>query len=226
MAPKQVFSKSEYAYEEIKQRILADELSPGEAVNQEGIAAELGISTTPVREAFKRLASEGLMALATHKDARVTELTLTEAQSLYEVRLNIDPLAARWAAERRSEADIALVRQAVSALHPLTGTSELPALIAHREFHRAIYRASHNEPMIEILDSLWDKADRYRQFTLKYRADTEAEIERVRGEHQALADAVIDGDPSGAEDIMRQHISRSLGRQAVEKLRAGETADG
>ncbi|SIO84496.1 GntR family transcriptional regulator [Nocardiopsis sp. JB363] len=224
MAPKQVFSKSEYAYEEMKQRILSDELRPGAAVNQEGIAAELGISTTPVREAFKRLASEGLMVLATHKDARVTELTFSEAQSLYEVRLNIDPLAARWAAERRTEGDISAIRTAVSALHPLTGTAELPALIAHREFHRAVYRASHNDPMIEILDSLWDKADRYRQFTLKYRSDTEAEIERVREEHQALADAVINGEPAAAEAVMREHISRSLGRQAMEKLRSTETS--
>lgn len=225
MAQKQVFSKSEYAYGEIKQRILADDLRPGAAVNQEGIAAELGISTTPVREAFKRLASEGLMVLATHKDARVTELTFVEARSLYELRLNIDPLAARWAAERRTEGDIEAIRAAVSALHPLTGTAELPALIAHREFHRAVYRASHNQPMIEILDSLWDKADRYRQFTLKYRTDTEPEIERVRAEHQALADAVIDSEPSAAEDVMRQHISRSLGRQAIEKLRPEETPE-
>lgn len=224
MAPKPVFSKSEYAYEEIKQRILSDGLRPGAAVNQEGVAAELGISTTPVREAFKRLASEGLMVLATHRDARVTELTFEEAQSLYEVRLTIDPLAARWAAERRGDADAEAVRAAVGALHPLTGTAEIPALIAHREFHRAVYRASHNQPLIGILDSLWDKADRYRQFTLQYRADSEAEIERVREEHQALADAVIEGDQDRAEEVMRRHIAQSLGRRAMEALRPRESA--
>ncbi|MFY7065745.1 GntR family transcriptional regulator [Nocardiopsis changdeensis] len=226
MTTKRVFSKSEYAYEEIKQRILTDALHPGAAVNQEGVAAELGISTTPVREAFKRLASEGLMVLATHKDARVSELTFAEAQSLYEIRLNIDPLAARWAAERRTDADVAAIRKAVGDLHPLTGTAGIPALTAHREFHRAVYRASHNQPMIEILDSLWDKADRYRQFTLKYRTDSEAEIERVRAEHQALADAVADGDGARAAEVMRAHISQSLGRQAMEELRSRETAGG
>lgn len=222
MTPKPVFSKSEYAYEEIKQRILADELHPGAAVSQEGIATELGISTTPVREALKRLASEGLMVLATHRDARVTELTFTEAQSLYEVRLNIDPLAARWAAERRTDGDVAAIDRALDALHPLTGTAGIPALAAHRAFHRSVYRASRNEPMIEILDSLWDKADRYRQFTLKYRTDTGAEIERVRGEHRALAEAVIEGDGARAEETMRLHISQSLGRRAMEELRERE----
>ncbi|MBR8743190.1 GntR family transcriptional regulator [Nocardiopsis sp. MG754419] len=226
MTPKPVFSKSEYAYEEIKQRILADELHPGDPVSQEGIAADLGISTTPVREALKRLASEGLMVLATHRDARVTELTFAEAQSLYEVRLNLDPLAARWAAERRTEGDIAVIREAVGTLHPLTGTAGVAALNAHRGFHRSIYRASHNAPMVEILDGLWDKADRYRQFTLKYRADTESEIERVRGEHQDLAEAVIEGAGARAEEVMRHHISRSLGRRAMERLRPQEDENG
>lgn len=226
MTPKPVFSKSEYAYEEIKRRILTDELPPGAPVSQEGIAAELGVSTTPVREALKRLAAEGLMVLATHRDARVTDLTSAEAQSLYEIRLTIDPLAARWAADRRTEADVAAVREAVGALHPLTGAAGIAALTAHREFHRAVYRASHNTPLIEILDGLWDKADRYRRFTLKYRSGSEAEVERVRGEHQALADAVAEGDGERAEEVMRLHISRSLGRRAVEELRARETARG
>ncbi|GAA1005181.1 GntR family transcriptional regulator [Nocardiopsis tropica] len=221
MTTKPVFSKSQYAYEEIKQRILADELHPGAALSQEGIAAELGVSTTPVREALKRLAAEGLMTLETHRDARVTELTFEEAQSLYEVRSHVDPLAAGWAAQRRTGADVEAIRRALDALDPLTGTSGIQALNAHRDFHRAVYRASHNEPMIGILDSLWDKADRYRQFTLRHRAGSASEDARVRGEHRALAEAVIGGQSGTAEEVMRGHIEQSLGRQAMEALRPG-----
>ena len=214
-----VFSKSHYAYVEIKKRILTDVLHPGDRLSQEGIAAELGISTTPVREGLKRLASEGFVVLETHRDARVTPLTYEEAVSLYDVRLQLDPVAARWAAERRDEGDVERVRRTLEALTPLTGTSGLAALDAHRAFHRSIYRASANAPLVEILDGLWDKNDRYRQFTLHSRRAGRADVTRVRREHQALADAVVAGRGDAAESVMRDHIAGSLGRRAVEVLR-------
>jgi DNA-binding GntR family transcriptional regulator len=218
-------SKSDYAYDEIKKRILSEELPPGGVVSQERIAAEIGVSTTPVREALKRLATEGLVRLDTHRDARVSELTPQEATSLYEVRLTIDPFAASLAAQRRTDQDAALIESRLAELHPLSGKAEFTALIAHREFHRAVYRASHNEPLVAMLEAVWDKADRYRQVGLSGRTSTRKDIARVQREHRDLARAVIKGDAKAAEQAMRDHIANSLGRRAINQLLAGDSAD-
>lgn len=222
MTPRRSFpSKSDYAYDEIKERILSEVLAPGAVISQEKIAAEIGVSTTPVREALKRLATEGMILLDTHRDARVTELTAQEAKDLYEVRLSVDPLAASLAAQRRTDRDIERIESTLDALHPLAGKAEMASLITHREFHRAIYVASHNVQLTGVLEGLWDKADRYRQIGLRNRADTKTDIARVQREHKALARAVREGDAEAAEQVMADHINKSLGRRAIEALDDG-----
>ena len=211
-------SKSEYAYDVVKRRILSEEIAPGGVVSQERIAGEIGMSTTPVREALKRLATEGLVTLGSYRDARVTELSASEARSLYEVRQSLDPLAARLAAERRRPGDVAAIDQALEHLNPLTGKADWEGLIAHREFHRAVYRGAHNQPLFDVLEGLWDKADRYRQVGLRAHPRTGKEIARVQYEHEALADALRCGDAAAAETMMLQHISNSLGRRAIDEL--------
>ena len=158
------------------------------------------------------------MILDAHRDARVAPLTANEARSLFEVRQRLDPLAVRLAAERRSEADSARIKVVASSLKPLGAASGLDALDAHRAFHAALYRASHNDLLISLLDGLWDKADRYRRATLETREDSPADRARVREEHQAMMDAVLDGDPGAAEEHMRRHVANSLGRHAIDIL--------
>jgi len=218
MASKPVFSKSEYAYQEIKRRILTEALPPGAVVSQEGLAAELSISTTPLREGLKRLATEGLVRLDTHRDARVTELSAEEARSIYEVRRAVDPLASALAATRHTADDAAAIKETLSRLRPLTGVADIAALTAHRDFHRAIYTASHNTPLVGILEGLWDKADRYRQVGLRFHRDSREDTARIRREHHALADAVLAGSAERAEQAMVDHIAGSLGLRAIEAL--------
>jgi DNA-binding GntR family transcriptional regulator len=219
-------SKSEYTYEVIKRQILSEELPPGSVVSQERMAADLGVSTTPLREALKRLATEGLVHLGAYRDARVTELSAEEARSLYEVRLSVDPLAASLAAQRRTDADTKAIFATLEHLHPLSGKADWDSLVAHRAFHRAVYHASHNLPLIGVLEGLWDKADRYRQVGLRTVPRSKKDIARVQAEHRALAQAVADGDAAEAEQVMRHHVGGSLGRRAMDRLEADEVERG
>lgn len=211
-------------YEEVKRRVFAGVLGPGAVIGQERLAEELGVSTTPLREALKRLAAEGMVHLGPYRDARVTDLTTEEAQSLYEIRLSVDPLAAALAAERRTTADITGIEVALARLQPLSTSAEWESLIAHRDFHRAVYRASHNAPLVAILESLWDKADRYRQAGLRDHPEPAQDTERIRAEHQALADAVAASDATKARSVMQRHVSQSLGRRAIDSLQPGPAA--
>jgi DNA-binding GntR family transcriptional regulator len=211
-------TKSAYAYQELRRRILAGELSQGQSISQEQLAVELGVSTTPLREALRRLDAEGLVTIDAHRDARITELTAEEARSLYEVREQLDPLAARLAATRRQDADVAAIETTLKGLEPLSASADFESLLAHRAFHRSIYTASHNTLLMSLLEGLWDKADRYRQLRLQAGPESPEDQERVRVEHNAIAEAVIAGDAKAAESAMKKHVRASLGKRAIASL--------
>jgi DNA-binding GntR family transcriptional regulator len=219
LVPRPTYTKSAYAYEELRRRVLSGELVQGQPISQEQLAAELGVSTTPLREALRRLDAEGLVTLDAHRDAKVSSLNADEARSLFEVREQLDPLATMLAAARRTAADMAAIKAALHDLEPLrSARSDVQALLVHREFHRSVYTASHNPLLMSLLEGLWDKADRYRLVGLKSKADTDEDSERVREEHVAIANAVIAGDGKTAERLMKKHVRGSLGRRAIGAL--------
>ncbi|NJP88457.1 GntR family transcriptional regulator [Nonomuraea sp. FMUSA5-5] len=211
-------TKADYAYLRVKELILSGTLQPGSVIPQGRLAREIGISTTPLREALRRLKSEGLVELDAHRDARVAPLAAEEARDLLELRRSLDPLAVALAAERRTKADIAAMRAALDGLRPLPGNPAYEQLLTHRTFHRALYSASHNDLLIQTLDGLWDKADRYRRLALEVERGQEAR-DRKAAEHEALLEYVIAGDADSAAAVMREHIDTSLGAQAAWRLR-------
>ncbi|RNE67024.1 GntR family transcriptional regulator [Cryobacterium tepidiphilum] len=215
-------TKSDFAYAEVRGRIVTGVYPPGTVLNQAALAAELGISTTPLRESLRRLKSEGLVELDAHRDARVTDLSAEEARDLLEIRRALDPLAAGLAAERRTKDDIAEMRAALSELEPLPNQPAVVDLVAHRRFHRAVYCASHNDLLIATLDGLWDKADRYRLVGLEERRQ-QPERDRKANEHRELFAAVTAGDREGVQELMLRHIRSSLGAKAASRLAASET---
>jgi DNA-binding GntR family transcriptional regulator len=216
--PAVALTKNAYAYEEMRRRILSGENPQGSVLSQAQLAQEIGVSTTPLREALRRLAAEGLVQLESHRDARVASLTAEEARDLYVIRENLDPLAAGLAAQSRTPADIANIQATLEQLTPLNDAADLAAMTLHRQFHRAIYTASHNPLLIGILEGLWDKADRYRQIGLQSQKDSENDRIRVQEEHTQIADAVIAGDAVRAREIMQRHVVGSLGRRAISVL--------
>ncbi|MEV1000671.1 GntR family transcriptional regulator [Nonomuraea sp. NPDC050202] len=211
-------TKADYAYLRVKELILSGTLRPGSVIAQAQLAREIGISTTPLREALRRLKSEGLVELDAHRDARVAPLAAEEARDLLELRRSLDPLAVALAAERRTKADIAAMRAALDGLEPLPGNPTYEQLVAHRTFHRALYTASHNDLLIQTLDGLWDKADRYRRLALEAERG-QAARDRKAAEHEALLEYVIAGEADSAAAVMREHIDTSLGAQAASRLR-------
>jgi DNA-binding GntR family transcriptional regulator len=216
-APGLFGTKSDYAYMRLREGILGGDFEPGTVLHQPTIAKTIGISTTPLREAMRRLMSEGLVELDAHRNARVSPLTAEEARDLLEVRRSLDPLAAGLAAERRTKDDIRIIREAVSDLQPLRANPTVDELVAHRRFHAAVYTASHNDLLVGTLDALWDKADRYRRLGLES-AQSQQDRDQKAREHNDLVDAVVRGDTSGAAAIMSGHIETSLGAKAVMRL--------
>lgn len=210
-------TKSDFAYTRVRELILSGELEPGAVINQTTLAREIGISTTPLREALKRLKQQGLVELDAHRDARVARLDAEEARDLLEVRRSLDPLAAFLAADRRTKQDVAEMRASLEGLEALPSNPTMEQLVAHRRFHAAIYRASHNALLVETLDGLWDTADRYRRHGLQVERSAEERALKAQ-EHTLLFEAIVEGDGATAEEVMRAHIQTSLGAKSAWRL--------
>jgi DNA-binding GntR family transcriptional regulator len=215
-------TKAEVAYELVREQLLHGELLPGSVIPQASLARELGISTTPLREALRRLMTEGLVELDAHRDARVTRLTVEEARDLIEIRRSLDPLAAGLAAERRTRDDLTLIRETFDELRPLRADPGAIELLTHRRFHVAIYSASHNPLLVQTLDGLWDKADRYRRLALED-GRTDEDLDRTHAEHLAMVEAIAAGDSDTAAAVMLAHVDASLGARAVARLTSAAT---
>jgi DNA-binding GntR family transcriptional regulator len=216
-------TKSDYAYTRIREAILSGEYEPGTVLHQSMLAKTIGISTTPLREAMRRLSTEGLVELEGHRDARVSTLTAEEARDLLEVRRSLDPLAASLAAERRTRDDIGRMRESLKSVKPLPSNPSVHDLVTHRAFHTAVYESSHNELLVSSLNGLWDKADRYRRMGLEV-VRAQHELEQKDREHHELFDAIVRGDAADASAVMLQHINTSLGAKAATRLGADPVA--
>ncbi|MBQ0885435.1 GntR family transcriptional regulator [Streptomyces sp. RM72] len=216
-------SKSDYAYAELRGQILSGTLPAGTRLAQYDLAESLNMSITPLREAIRRLSSEGLVTVETHRDVRVSTMSSDEARQLFEVRLSLDPTATELAARRRTDEDIAVMRSAVARLLPVTRLWGEEALTAHRAFHQALYRASHNDVLIRLLDDLWDKSDRYRRLGLELPPGDEPRTRDLQ-EHHQLVDLIEDGRAAEAAQLMRDHITHSLTANAISALEDREGA--
>jgi DNA-binding GntR family transcriptional regulator len=216
-------TKSELAYARVREMVLGGELEPGAVLNQAVLAREIGISTTPLREALRRLAQQGLVELGAHRDARVAPLDAAEARDLVELRQDLDPLAAGLAAQRRTAADLAEMAASLARLESLPEDPSPAQLAGHRRFHAALYRASHNAVLVETLDGLWDKTDRYRRHALRAGRSDEEVAQRAE-EHRLLVEAVSDRDSGAATELMRRHVETSLAARAAGRLAARDRA--
>lgn len=217
-------TKADLAYRRVRGLILSGDLAPGAVLPQAALAQTIGMSTTPLREALRRLKQEGLVELDAHRDARVRPLDAAEARDLLELRSSLDPLAASLASQRRTKADLDAIRDALEGLEALSTRPSAAQLESHHRFHAAIHRASHNALLVETLDGLWVKTDRYRRHGLEAgRSDEEAEARAT--EHRLLFEAVRDAHPDTAAELMRRHVETSLGARSADRL-AGRDLSG
>lgn len=222
MSTTNVFSsKGSLAYSELRQMILSGGLAPGSRVSQYELADKMQMSITPLREAIRRLSSEGLVIMDTHRDSRVADVSASEARELLEVRLSLEPSATELAAQRRTEADLVAMRTAAEKLLPVTRVWGEDAITAHRDFHRAVYTASHNASMIKLLDDLWDKSDRYRRLGLELPSGDEPRTIDLNQHHQIL-ELVAARDGPGAAELARTHIANSLTASVTGALEESE----
>lgn len=192
----------ETVYNVLLDAITDGSLAPGERITQEEIAEQLHVSRSPVLQALRLLKKDGLIEDAPGRGVQVAPLDAEWVGHLYEVRGGLDALAARLAAQARATIDPALIEQG-----RLTSQSgELKRIIdADMAFHYAIYAASGNPLIAENANRYWVHLRRVMGAVHRWSNQRSA----IWDEHQAIADAISQGDAGQAVFLTEQHITRA-----------------
>ncbi|MFK4731531.1 GntR family transcriptional regulator [Agromyces mediolanus] len=199
---------SERAYRQLREAILDGDLAPGAPLGEVEQAARLGVSRTPVREAFARLEADGLATAASPRVLVVAELSADSIAALYELREALEERAARLAAERRDPAPFLAVRRRIVAaterLDGGDGLAEYYAAIA--ELDDAVDRAAGNPLLTAALRGARLHSARVRRLARHH----PERLRRAAEEHLLIVDAIIDGDASLAAHATHVHLHLSL----------------
>jgi len=190
------------AYEKIRALVLDGEMAPGARLSQLELAERLGVSRTPVREALRRLAGEGLVDALPQRGFRVAELGLPAVMRRLEVRSLLEPGIARLAAERAGPDD--LERLAEDIERERRARSSEAAHDASRDFHLDLARAAHNDELVSVLEALWI-VEVGRRLLARRASAPDWQDNDVR-EHEAILAAVGAGDGEAAERLSRDHV--------------------
>jgi DNA-binding GntR family transcriptional regulator len=200
----------------LRERIVSGQVLPGMFLREKELCEELGISRTPLREAIRTLAREGLVRLAPNRGAVVSALDLGEVEALYQAVGHLEAGAARLACRCASEDEIAEVRIIHHQMMILYVRRELQDYLAlNQRIHRGIVAASHNPVLLELWDLLAPRVRRARSLANHDPARWDAAVH----EHEAMLEALTarDGDRLGA--LMEPHYLNGL--QVIRAAAAG-----
>jgi DNA-binding GntR family transcriptional regulator len=197
-------SLSDRAYFAIRQLIVSLELAPGSIINEPELMARLGLGRTPVREALRALMRERLVDVYPRRGMFVSPVDVRDLAGLSEVRIAVETLAARIAAERATPEDRAVCDVLLDELERAAGEDDERALIElDQRIHRHVYRCTHNEFLERTLEEYYVLTLRIWFLALARVARLEAAV----GEHRDLLVAVRDGQGVRAEEVMRRHVA-------------------
>jgi DNA-binding GntR family transcriptional regulator len=214
--PQDVRSLRDRAYDDIREAILSGGLRPGQRIKERDVAAQMGISTTPVKEALRRLEQEGLVVSQPRRGAVVGPLVLTPEEEILRIRADLEGLAARLAAEKMSPEDKRRLARRLDELETLAASAEDREAVIEGTtgYHHAIRDGARNEFLNRFLDTLapFDRTIR-RRWTL-----AASEAARDADEHRLMLEAILDGDGDRAERVMHDHIERVIDFHAEQEL--------
>ncbi|MFZ5786100.1 MAG: GntR family transcriptional regulator [Acidobacteriota bacterium] len=195
--------------ERLRSAIMEGRIRPGEWLRQEKLAAEHGVSQMPVREAIKQLAAEGLVEHVPYRGARVVEFTREDVVDLYACRSFIEGMAARHAAERISDEEVAELHRLYDAMESCAVPDQLGEYRElNRRFHGAIFSASRHSFLVRTLAQLWAAFPSMLWSNIPQVAVTSVPDRNApdAAEHAEIVAALEARNPDRAERAVRAHI--------------------
>jgi DNA-binding GntR family transcriptional regulator len=203
-------------YARLRAAIVGGTLQPNERLVELELSERLGLGRTAIRTALVRLESEGLVERERHRGAKVRLVDEHEAAEILETRAVLEGLAARHAAARATETDVARLREIVAGLRRLVdGGDLLGASDEQVVLHRTILELSGHATAQRLILGLNSQIVRYQYRTIL----VPGRPERSLHEHTAIVDAIAAGDPDAAEAAMRHHLANVAGTLPANRSR-------
>jgi DNA-binding GntR family transcriptional regulator len=192
----------------LREAILNQRFAPGERLDIDGIASQLGVSLTPVRNAVETLAGEGLIEVRPRSGTFVASLSIEDVEEVLDLRCALECLAAEKAAARLTDADISKARSLVETLAaPIRDDGDRRTHEnANSRLHQILIRAAGNRRLAEMYDRLNAHLVIARLHSGTAWSDR---LEQERAEHEQIAGAMARRDPAALRDALRSHILRA-----------------
>lgn len=195
---------------ELERRILAGELAPGDKLNEEFIAAQFNVSRGPVREAFRALESGGLVRMEKNRGVFVRQVSLAEADEIYEVRAGLDELIGRLLAGRIQPGQLTQLRELLKKMQQAARARSVEQYYPlNVRFHDMLAELTGNGTLLAHYRRLVNELHLYRRETLARGQDSFPISTR---EHAAIVDALARRDGEAAGKLMYEHAMESRDR--------------
>jgi len=194
---------SDKAYQLIRHKIITLQLAPRTAIDEQALMEDLQLGRTPIREALQRLAAEGLVMVAPRRGMFVADISITDLQKIFEIRVVLEGLCARLAADRVTEAQLAAMEDLVDRLDRTAETDGKALMAVDEQFHELLYQAADNELLADTLRRLLAQSFRIWYLVLDRLNGVRAAMEQ----HVAITKALEARDGVLAETIVQEHIS-------------------
>jgi DNA-binding GntR family transcriptional regulator len=196
----------EIVFETLRGAIIDGTLKPGERLMEVQLAEDMGVSRTPVREAIRKLELEGLVLMIPRKGAYVSGISSKDIADVFEVRAALESLAAGLAAERITEQELEDLNRFMVEVTINAEIGDLEKVIkSDTDFHDQIYRASRNSRLVQIINNLRDRIQRFRSASLAH----PGRIKETLEEHKKLLEAISERNISVARALAQEHIENA-----------------
>lgn len=209
--------KKHELFDALRERVLSLDLSPGSALDEAALSALYGVSRTPLREVFQRLAAEGFIVLETNRGAAVASMDLAVMRSFFQTAPMIYAAAARLAAENATGAQVEHLKDAQSSFRAAVKADDAPQMaISNHRFHELIGEMGDSPYLSPSLRRLL--IDHTRMSQTFYRARTKAErtlVKTASTQHDEMIDAIAKGESARAVQLTLDHWA--LSRDRIER---------
>lgn len=200
-------TKNAAVYEALRKDIINAKLKPGQKIVMSEVAQEFGLSDIPVREAIRRLESDGYVHFTPHVGAIVSELDREKIVELYLIRIELESLATRLAVPHIQARDIKFLIKKNQEMELAIQTEELEKVgVLNKEFHLRIYRAAPYPTLNKLIEDLWEKMERVQCVFSFVPERAAASVE----EHKKIIEAVQVKDTSMAEKLINRQKNRTM----------------
>lgn len=202
------------ACEEIEKWIYSGRIQPGEPLREAEISARIGLSRGPVREAFRMLQERGLVLCEKNRGVRVRSLSFKEVQEIYELRVSLEGLIGRLAAQRRTSDEAGRLQKIIEQMHAeVEKGNVLRYAELNFELHEELAKSAGNAVLADTYSRLVVQLKLFRSYSLRHNADN---VRQSLLEHAAIVEAVAAGDASRAQSLLQEHCCASLERIRVQ----------